>query len=172
MSIGDTIAVTAAAQSGYELIEPTTNGLAYVSGDFASTVYTVTGMASLIINAQAAAADDWESDPTQIPDNTPAATQYPSLDGTALATADAKKLTVWATTVAHVDFSDAVADPDDYVEAYLLNCAVGDVDDEKDDFTLTITINAAGEPVVQSPVREVLQRNGHHQGFDDTQWHV
>ena len=27
-----------------------------------------------------------------------------------------------------------------------------EVDDEKDDFTLTITINAAGEPVVQSPV--------------------
>ena len=154
VSIGDTIVVTATAATGYELIAPTFSGLTADPGNtYASATYTVTGRASLTINAQEAAApSDWAADPTQIEDNTPAATQYPALADSALATADAKKLTVWATDN-NIDFSAIEGDTEGtYVEAYLLDCAVGEVEDEKDDFTLTITFDSEGNPVIESPV--------------------
>lgn len=96
--------------------------------------------------------DDWADDPTEIEDNTPAATQYPALADSALATADAKKLTVWATANS-IDFAAVAADTTGatYAEAYLLNCAPAEVEDEKDEFVLSITFDENGIPQVSAP---------------------
>ena len=95
--------------------------------------------------------DDWADDPTEIADNTPAATQYPALASSALATADAKKLTVWATDNS-IDFAAVAADTTGtLVEAYLLNCATSEVEDEKDEFVLSITFDENGIPQVSAP---------------------
>ena len=95
--------------------------------------------------------DDWVDDPTEIADNTPAATQYPALAGSALATADAKKLTVWAT--ANSITFDMIKDDTTgtYTDAYLLNCALAEVEDEKDEFVLSITFDSEGNPQVSAP---------------------
>jgi len=108
------------------------------------------GAITLTANWEAAQQSGWADDPTVIPDNTPAATQYPALADTALATADAKKLTVWA-KANNVDFSTVKDDASDYVEAFLLNCATGDVADEKAEFVLSITFDSEGNPVVNLP---------------------
>ena len=144
----DTIVITPTVASGSEEVVWPQNvtGLRYVEDG----TYVLTDTATLTLTVEAVQQqEDWSSDP--ITPGTPAATQYPALAGTALATADAAKLTAWATANS-VAFSDVKTDADTYVEAYLLDCAVSEVDDEKEEFTLTITINAAGEPVVQSPV--------------------
>jgi hypothetical protein len=100
-------------------------------------------------SAGAPAAADWADDPATVSNET-AAVAYPDLAGTALANADAYKLTVWA-GANNVDYSDVTAAPGDYVEAYMLNCALADVDDEKADFKVNITMGADGTPVVTTP---------------------
>ena len=105
----------------------------------------------------AASAEDWVPDATEIPAETSAATQYPSLDGTALATADAKELTEWAQTN-NVVFADVVSAAggsaeaaNAIVDAFLLNCAPAEVATEKEEFKATITFDASGNPVVTTP---------------------
>jgi len=84
---------------------------------------------------------DWAADSSTVEGKT-AAEAYSALAGTALATADAKKLTDWAKTKS-VDFSDVSGDADAYVEAFLLNCATSEVDAEKAAFKLNITVNGS-----------------------------
>ena len=93
----------------------------------------------------------WVDDPTEIVEGTTAGQQYTALAGTALANADAKKLTVWAKANS-VTFTDATTTADNYVEAFLLNCApdVATVAEEKAAFVLTITFDG-GNAVVNLP---------------------
>lgn len=93
---------------------------------------------------------DWEANPAEITDGTPAATQYPALADSALATADAKKLTVWA-KANNIDFAAVEADTTGaYVNAFLLNCDPADVATEEAAFVLNITFDN-GVPVVSTP---------------------
>ena len=92
---------------------------------------------------------DWVDDPTTVSNQT-AATAYPVLDGTALANADAQKLTVWAKANS-VAFNDVTAAPASYEEAFLLNCAVADVAQEKEEFVLDISVAADGTITVSLP---------------------
>ena len=95
--------------------------------------------------------DDWVDDPEEIPANTTAATQYPALASSALANADAKKLTVWATDN-NIDFATVEADTTGtLVDAYLLNCDPAEVEDEKDEFVLSITFDSEGNPRIEAP---------------------
>ena len=122
-------------------------------------------------------ADDWVDDPTEIADNTPAATQYPALAGSALATADAKKLTVWAT--ANSITFDTIKDDTTgtYTDAYLLNCALAEVEDEKDEFVVNISFDSVtGEPVVTKPTGKTYNGTFKVYGSDDlttpkASWH-
>ena len=85
--------------------------------------------------------EDWVEDPeTDITAGQTAAQAYPGLSGSALASADAQKLTAWA-QANNIDYDDIKNDTEgDYVDAYLLNCALEDVDDEKEEFRANITI--------------------------------
>ena len=96
-----------------------------------------------------ASSSGWVVDPTQIPENTSAATQYPALADSALATADARKLTTWAKDNS-VAFDTLAANAGDYTEAFLLDCAPADVATEKAAFKANITISFEnGVPVVE-----------------------
>lgn len=121
--------------------------------------------------------DDWVDDPDEIPANTTAATQYPALASSALATADAKKLTVWAT--ANSITFDTIKDDTTgtYTDAYLLNCALAEVEDEKDEFVVNISFDSVtGEPVVTEPTGKTYNGTFKVYGSDDlttpkASWH-
>ena len=108
---------------------------------------------NLTVEAAPAAAG-WVGDVTEIPADTPVATQYPALADSVLATADAKEVTEWAATN-HVDFAAvAVATSGTiYSDAFLLNCApdAATVAEEEEDFVLDITFDSNGNPVVNLP---------------------
>lgn len=104
---------------------------------------------NISVVAEEAAAEDWAADPTDVTGQT-AAEAYPSLDNTALASADAEALTQWAGTYG-VDYADVADDPGNYVDAFLLNCDPTDVDDEAEEFVATITIDGNGDIVVTPP---------------------
>lgn len=95
--------------------------------------------------------DDWVDDSTEIVANTPAATQYPALASSALATADAKKLTDWAK--ANSITFDTIKDDTTgtYTDAYLLNCALAEVEDEKDEFVVNISFDSEGKAKIDPP---------------------
>ena len=120
--------------------------------------------------------ENWVPDSSAIPANTSAETQYPALAGTALATADAKQLTDWAKANG-VAFSDVKTSADSYVDAFLLNCAVADVDDEKDEFIVNISFDSVtGEPVVTTPDGKTYNGKFKVYGSDDlttpkANWH-
>lgn len=115
---------SAFCESGYETTQ---------SGDW----YVVTAVQS----------SGWVADSSTITPGTTAATTYPDLASSALATADAKELTDWATTHT-VAYADVVAAPANYVEAFLLNCALADVTTEKAAFKAKITVAADGTVTV------------------------
>ena len=118
----------------------------------------------------ATADEDWTDDP--ITPGTSAATQYPALADTALATADAGKLTEWATEN-NVEFSSVKTAAGDYVEAFLLNCAPANVETAKANFKATITVNADGTVTVTAPgdynVTPTIQGK---QTLSDAEWHT
>lgn len=111
-----------------------------------ATVGTVT-----TYTAAAPAAAGWVDDPTTVSNQT-AAVAYPALADSALANADAQKLTVWAKANS-VAFDDADAATDAMVEAYLLNCAptTAAIAAEKDAFVLDIEFDATGAAVIKLP---------------------
>ena len=129
-----------------------------VSGTFNSwtnesgTVTSTSGLyANLVVFANVAESAGWDEDPAE---GKTAAQEYPALAGTALASADAKKLTTWAKSNS-VTFADAGAAAADstLVEAFMLNCAptAEAVAAEKADFKATITVNADGTITVTAP---------------------
>lgn len=121
--------------------------------NISSLCFKGTGMVDDIAISQVEEAQQqsgWVDNPETIAAGTSAATQYSELDGTALATADAKELTVWA-AANNVVFSDVTSDPGDYVEAFLLNCSTASVATEKAAFVLDITIDENGNPVISLP---------------------
>ena len=93
----------------------------------------------------------WAVEPDE---NKTAAQQYPALADSALATANAKDLTDWATDkgLSVGDVAVAAKDSDIY-DAYLLNCDVKDVEDERAAFVPSITI-VDGEVTVTEPAGE------------------
>ena len=111
-----------------------------------ATVGTVT-----TYTAAAAAPAGWVDDPTTVSNQT-AAVAYPTLAGTALAAADAQKLTVWAKANS-VAFDSAEAATESMVEAYLLNCAptAPAIAAEKDAFVLDIEFDSTGAAVIKLP---------------------
>ena len=114
------------------------------------TILDAAAVINLFYEGGASGADEWVADTTEIPANTTVATQYPTLASTAFAAVDAKQLTEWATDN-DVDFGDFKDNSGDYVDAYLLNCDPADVEDEAEEFTVTITIGADGTPIVTAP---------------------
>lgn len=111
-----------------------------------ATVGTVT-----TYTAAAPVAAGWVDDPATVSNQT-AAVAYPTLAGTALAAADAQKLTVWAKANS-VAFDSAEAATESMVEAYLLNCAptAAAIAAEKDAFVLNIEFDATGAAVIKLP---------------------
>jgi len=99
---------------------------------------------------KAAQSGGWDPKPEDIDPSATAATKYPELDGTALATANAKKLTEWAEAKS-IDFAAVKGGAGDYVDAFLLNCAPDAVEAAKADFKATITVNADGTVTVTAP---------------------
>ena len=138
--------------AGYQLAAFTVDGTAVASPTFPYT-FTMTANTTVAITAeQIPVTEDWVDNPaTDITAGDTAATAYPGLAGSALATADAQKLTVWAkaNNIAYNDIKNDTTGT--YTEAYLLNCAVADVEDEKEEFVANITIGANGTPVVTAP---------------------
>jgi len=115
-----------------------------------SYTYTVgTADAELVVTFTAGSSG-WEPDPSKIDPSATAADTYPELDGTPLATANAKKLTAWAAAES-IDFAAVTGDADAYVNAFLLNCAPAEVEAAKADFKATITVNADGTVTVTAP---------------------
>ena len=94
----------------------------------------------------------WVDDSSTITAGTTAAQQYPALADSALATADAKKLTDWAKSN-NVAFTDATTTPAAYVDAFMLNCEpnAAAVAEAEEDFKLDITFDENGAPVVTVP---------------------
>ena len=138
--------------AGYQLAAFTVDGTAVASPTFPYT-FTMTANTTVAITAELIpVTEDWVDNPaTDITAGDTAATAYPGLAGSALATADAQKLTVWAkaNNIAYNDIKNDTTGT--YTEAYLLNCAVADVEDEKEEFVANITIGANGTPVVTAP---------------------
>jgi hypothetical protein len=129
----------------------TVNGAAGNAGDFSAICLKGTGEVdniSVVAEEQAEQSDDWVDNPTDVAGQT-AAQAYPTLASTDLADADAEDLTVWA-KANNVDFSTAENSADTLVDAFLLNCDPTDVDDEKDEFVITIEI-VDGDVVVNLP---------------------
>ena len=113
----------------------------------------------------------WVADPETITAGTSAATQYSELASSALATADAKELTVWAADNGIV-FDDVTAAPANYLDAFLLNCTVAEVTEKEEAFVLDITIDENGVPQVTLPAgfdyNGTLQLKG---SADLSSWH-
>ena len=121
------------------------------------TVTSTSGLyANLVVFADVTAVVQagWEEDPTQIQEGTTAAQEYPALAESALASADAKKLTTWAKSNS-VNFADAGAAAADstLVEAFMLNCAATAeaVAAAEANFKATITVSADGTITVTAP---------------------
>lgn len=129
---GDTWSVTFTADTDYAF-------------DGGATTTNFTGTAAkvaIVVEGPAAAKQQggWV-DPGTIPADTDAGTQYPELADSALATADAKKLTEWAEAKSVQIGTVAAAAKDSAIyDAYLLNCDVDDVEDARADFVPSISI--------------------------------
>ena len=100
-----------------------------------------------------AGSTNWETNPDEIQDNTPASEIYSELTSSALASTDAKKLTVWAKangkTVGAV--AEAAVNSNLY-DAYLLNCSEEQLETAKENFKIpSITFDAEGKPVIGAP---------------------
>lgn len=144
------------------------------SEDITSLCFKGTGMVddlaiSKVEEAQQQA--DWVVDSTTVSNET-AAVAYPALVNSALAAADAKELTDWA-KANNIDFATVEADTTGtLVDAFLLNCTVAEVADEKADFVLDITIDENGNPVITLPAgfdyNGTLQLKG---SADLSSWH-
>ena len=167
----DTYEVFYTANSGYHFAE---NAVTNASGTAGTTDIAIT-IADAVVDQVA----DWVdvNDPTAMAaiNGKTAAQAYPALAGTALASADAVKLTRWATAKS-VNFSTASSGADTtMVEAFLLNCAVtaGAVAAEKAAFVLTITFNSSGIPEVNLPAGKeyngTLQLKG-KANLNDASW--
>ena len=115
---------------------------------------TESGVVTYTAAAQSSGAD-WVDDVTTVTNKT-AAEAYSDLADTALANANAAKLTTWA-KANNVTFSAAETDAADYVEAFMLNCAptAAAVEAEKEAFKVNITMGADGTPVVTTPEGKV-----------------
>lgn len=121
---------------------------------------------------KAAQSGGWDPKPEDIDPSATAATKYPELAETELATANAQKLTAWAEEN-KVDFAAVKASADTYVDAYLLNCAPDEVGAAKADFKATITVNADGTVTVTAPgdynVTPTIQGKA---SLSDSEWHA
>ena len=93
----------------------------------------------------------WVDDSSTVSNET-AGAAYSALAGTALADADAQKLTDWAKANS-VAFNDATTSAASYVDAFMLNCAptAEAVAAAEEAFKLGITFDANGTPVVTVP---------------------
>lgn len=140
----DAITVSYTLKTGYAAEWSFTGG-ASIDG----LVVTPAANGSATLTISSTGGSDWVDDDSTVSNQT-AAAAYPALDGTALATADAQKLTVWAKAKS-INFTDLTTTPADYVEAFLLDCALAEVEEEKDEFVLSITFDAEGNPVVNTP---------------------
>lgn len=151
---GQEVVVVATPGEGYEYASAPEGGWALSEGAITQT-FTVNGGALEITVPAAAqvepAHDDWADNPeTAIAEGATAQQAYPALADSALAEADAKELTNWA-KANNIDFATVQADTTGAnVNAFLLNCALDDVEDEKKDFVPTITI-VDGVPTVTAP---------------------
>ncbi len=131
-----------------------------------------TGTATFKVYKEASSGG-WEPDPSKIDPSATAADTYSDLAGTALATANAKKLTAWAEEN-KVDFAEVKDSAATYVDAYLLNCAPAEVEAARADFKATITVNADGTVTVTAPgdynVTPTIQ--GKQTLSDSEEWHT
>ena len=117
-----------------------------------SLCFKGTGMVDdiAISKVEEAQQSGWVDDSTTVSNQT-AAAAYPALASSALANANAGELTDWATANS-IAFADVAADTTGtLVDAFLLNCAVAEVADEKEEFVLNITIDENGVPVITLP---------------------
>lgn len=118
-----------------------------------SLCFKGTGMVDDIAISQVEEAQQqsgWVDDSTAVSNET-AAVAYPALASSALANANAGELTDWA-KANNIDFATVEADTTGtLVDAFLLNCTVAEVADEKADFVLDITIDENGVPVITLP---------------------
>jgi hypothetical protein len=122
--------------------------------------------------AAAPAPADWV-DPADIPAEATASEVYEDLKGTALANADAKALTEWA-SAQKVTFSEVTTAPATFEDAFLLNCAATAeaVAAAKEDFKMTITVNADGTVDVAAPGNyNVTPKIEGKQSLSDKTWH-
>jgi len=131
----------------------TVNGTASENLAISSLCFKGTGMVDDIAISQVEEAQQqsgWVDDSTTVSNQT-AAAAYPALASSALANANAGELTDWATANS-IAFADVAADTTGtLVDAFLLNCTVADVADEKEEFVLNITIDENGVPVITLP---------------------
>ena len=126
----DTISEPAAGATNDYTVTFTVTG-----GNYAGS----TGTATFKVYKEASSGG-WEPDPSKIDQDATAEETYSELAGTALATANAQKLTAWAAAES-IDFAAVTGDADAYVDAFLLNCAPDEVTAEKAAFKLNITFD-------------------------------
>ena len=120
--------------------------------DISSLCFKGTGMVDdiAISKVEEAQQSGWVDDSTTVSNQT-AAAAYQALASSALANANAGELTDWA-KANNIDFATVAADTTGtLVDAFLLNCTVAEVADEKEEFVLNITIDENGVPVITLP---------------------
>ena len=102
-----------------------------------------------VVAPQGGGDEDWK-DPSEITKDATAGEVY-GITGD-LAAADAVELTVWATGEGNVDFADKDTIN---VDCFLLNIAndstAQQIQDEKDEFVVTISFDSNGDPVITAP---------------------
>ena len=93
--------------------------------------------------------EDWPADPTTVRGET--AGQAYGITGE-LASADAESLAIWAKGTGNVDFADKGTIN---IDCFLLNIAndstAQQIQDEKDEFVVTISFDSNGDPVISAP---------------------
>jgi hypothetical protein len=118
-----------------------------------------------VVTPQGSGDEDWK-DPSEITKDATAGDTY-GITGD-LAAADAVELTKWATGVGDVDFADK---GDINVDCFLLNIAndstAQQIQDEKDEFVVTISFDSNGDPVISAPTGKTYNGKLIIKGSDD-----
>jgi len=171
--VHDDSVVWESSNTGYATVDQNGQVIAVGAGTATITAkssHNSSVSASCTVTVAAAGASDWV-DPGTITPSATAAETYPTLDGTPLATANAQKLTTWATTYS-VNFSTVSGDTGTALtEAYLLNCDPANLETAKENFKATITVNADGSISVTAPLGyNVTPQLQGKEALDDAEW--
>ena len=127
---------------------------AFVSGG-SENVDSTSDNDYFLVGMSGSSSASW-ADATSAANDATAATVWPALAGTSIASANAKKLARWASdaSLGNIDLAAAGSMTTDQVNAFLLNCAVADLATEQAAFVVDITFDSEGVPQITTPANK------------------